>query len=41
MFNCIFDEVKEVKYYKEITDFKNLKIWNTLKKYKTATGGVL
>ena len=37
----MFDEVKEVKYYKEITDFTNLKIWNTLKKYSTATGGVL
>ena len=37
----MFDEVKQVKYYKEITDFKNLKIWNTLTKYRTATGGVL
>ena len=31
MFNSMFDELKEVKYFKEITDFKNL-MWNTLKK---------
>ena len=24
MFNSMFDELKEVKYFKEITDFKNL-----------------
>ena len=23
MFNSMFDELKEVKYFKEITDFKN------------------
>ena len=32
MFNRMFDELKEVKYFKEITDFKNLIMWNTLKK---------
>ena len=32
MFNSMFDELKEVKYFKEITDFKNLIMWNTLKK---------
>ena len=25
MFNSMFDELKEVKYFKEIIDFKNLK----------------
>ena len=25
MFNSMFDELKEVKYFKEITDFKGLK----------------
>ena len=24
MFNCMFDELKEVKYFNEITDFKGL-----------------
>ena len=28
----MFDELKEVKYFKEITDFKSL-MQNTLKKY--------
>ena len=34
MFNNIFvsDELKEVKYFKEITDFKGLIMLNTLKK---------
>ena len=32
MFISMFDELREVKYFKEITDFKNLMIWNTLKK---------
>ena len=32
MFNSMFDELKEVEYFKEITDFKNLIIKNTLKK---------
>ena len=32
MFNSMFDELKEVEYLKEITDFKNLIIKNTLKK---------
>ena len=32
MFNNMFDELKEVKYFKEITDFKNLTMLNTLKK---------
>ena len=27
----MFDELKEVKYFKEITDFKSLMISNTLK----------
>ena len=31
MFNSMFDELKEIKYFKEITDFKNL-MSNTLKK---------
>ena len=29
MFNSMFDELKEVKYFKEITDFKNLITQNT------------
>ena len=29
MFNSTFDELKEVKYFKEITDFKNFIIQNT------------
>ena len=28
MFNSIFDELKEIKYYKEITDFKSLIVKN-------------
>ena len=32
MFNSMFDELKEVKYLTEITDFKNLMMYNTLKK---------
>ena len=27
MFNCMFDELKEVNYFKEITDFKSLIIF--------------
>ena len=29
----MFDELKEVKYFKEIIDFKSLLIKNTLKEY--------
>ena len=32
MFNSMFDELKEVKYFKEITDFKILMMLNDLKK---------
>ena len=32
MFNNMFDELKEIKYLKEITDFKSLIIKNALKK---------
>ena len=32
MFNSKFDELKEVKYIKERTDFKSLIMKNTLKK---------
>ena len=32
MFDSIFDELKEVKYFKEITYFKSLLMWNTIKK---------
>ena len=33
MFNTTFDDLKEVKHFKEITDFKSLIMWrNTLKK---------
>ena len=31
MFNGVFDDLKEEKYFKEMTDFKDLKE-NTLKK---------
>ena len=31
MFNSMFDELKEIKYFKEVTDFKSL-IVKTLKK---------
>ena len=32
MFSSMFDELKEVKYFKEIRDFKSLIMWNTLNK---------
>ena len=32
MVNSMFDELDEVKHFKEIADFKSLKISNTLKK---------
>ena len=32
MFNSMLDELKDVKYFKEIADFKGLIIKNTLKK---------
>ena len=32
MCNSMFDELKELKYFKEITDFKSLTMKNTLKK---------
>ena len=32
MFKYTFDELQEVKYFKEITDFKGLIMQNTLKK---------
>ena len=32
MFNSMCDELKEVKYSKEITDFQSLIMWNNLKK---------
>ena len=32
MFNSMFDELKEVNYFKEITNFKNLIMEDTLKK---------
>ena len=32
MFNSMFNELKEVKYFKEITDFKILIMLNNLKK---------
>ena len=32
MFNNMFIELKEVKYFKELTDFKGLKMYNNLKK---------
>ena len=32
MFNNMFDELQEVKYFKEITDFKSFIQWNTLRK---------
>ena len=32
MLNSMFDELKEVNYFKEITDFKSLVMSNTLKK---------
>ena len=34
MFNSMFDELNEVKYFTEITDFKNLTMQNTFKKLK-------
>ena len=32
MFNSMFDELKEVKHFNEITNLKNLIIKNSLKK---------
>ena len=32
MFNSMFDELKEVKYFKEVTEFKSLLMLYTLKK---------
>ena len=32
MFNRMFDELKEAKYFKEVTEFKSLLMWYTLKK---------
>ena len=32
MFNNMFNELKEVKYFKEITDFNGLKMYNNLRK---------
>ena len=32
MSDSMFDELKEEKYFKEITDFKSLIVLNTLKK---------
>ena len=32
MFNSMFNELKEVKYFKEMTDFKGVKMYNNLKK---------
>ena len=32
MFNSMFDELKEVKHFKEITDFQGLIMLKTLKK---------
>ena len=32
MFNSMFDELKEEKYYEEITDFKSLIMLNNLNK---------
>ena len=32
MFNSMFDELKEVKYFKEIADSKSLLMLNILKK---------
>ena len=32
MFNSMFDELKEAKYFKEITHFKSFTKRNTLKK---------
>ena len=34
MFNSMFDEWKEAKYFKKITDFRNLKMQNTSKEIK-------
>ena len=33
MFNIMFNELKEVKYFKEIADFKSLLMLNILKKH--------
>ena len=32
MFNSMFNELKEAKHFKEITDFENLILYKTLKK---------
>ena len=32
MFDSMFDELKQVNYFKEITDIKSFIMWNTLKK---------
>ena len=32
MFNSMIDELKEVKYFKKVTDFRSLTMQNTLKK---------
>ena len=32
MFNSMFNELKEVKYFKEMKDFKGVKMYNNLKK---------
>ena len=37
MFNSMFDELKEVKYFKEITDFKNPIMQNTLEPKQAST----
>ena len=38
MFNCMFDELKKVKYFKEITDFKkhySVKYFKEIKRLKS------
>ena len=38
MFNSMFDELKEVKYFKEITDFQesyNIKYFKEIKRLKS------
>ena len=36
MFNSMFDELKELKYFKEVTDFKNLiKYFKEIKRFKS------
>ena len=36
MLNSIFDELKEVQYYKEMTDFKSFMMQNILKNLQKA-----